>query len=201
MQTFVPTSARRYECPVVLPRFFGPRQCERIRDSCLALDRDEGLVDSGTRGGHDESTRKAGISWWSPDEHNLWVFEKLASAVEKANRIYQYDLIGFTEDIQFTRYDTKGSFYDWHQDGLEGELANRKLSLVVQLSSPEDYVGADLEMFSLCSDPEVGRQWRDDLRGLGTVIVFPAFEFHRVTPLTQGQRFSLVCWVGGPPFR
>ena len=32
-------------------------------------------------------------------------------------------------------------------------------------------------------------------------VVFPAFEHHRVTPMISGTRNSLVCWVGGPPFR
>lgn len=201
MQAFVPDASRKYDCPVVLSAFFGKRQCERIVSSCGELPRDEGLIDAGRHGSREPKTRQAGVSWLSATKDNLWIFEKLASAVERANRIYQYDLLGFTEDVQFTRYDSNGAFYDWHQDGLEGELAGRKLSLVVQLTDAAEYDGADLEFFSLSCDPEIGEAWREDLRVQGTVVVFPAFEFHRVTPLTRGQRYSLVCWVGGPPFR
>lgn len=201
MHAFVPSGTRRYECPVLLPRFFGARQCERIIEAGQSLPRDDGLVATGQHGSHDTGTRLAGISWMTPTEQTRWIFDKLASAVMKANRIYQFDLLGFTEDAQFTRYDSQGAFYDWHQDGLEDDMAVRKLSVVVQLSDPATYQGADLEVFSLSCDREVADAWRDDLRVRGTVIVFPAFEFHRVTRLVSGLRYSLVCWVGGPPFR
>ena len=35
----------------------------------------------------------------------------------------------------------------------------------------------------------------------GTVIVFPSFYVHEVTPVTQGERYSLVSWVEGPKWR
>ena len=34
----------------------------------------------------------------------------------------------------------------------------------------------------------------------GSIIVFPAFMEHRVTPVTRGTRYSLVTWFVGPPF-
>jgi hypothetical protein len=59
------------------------------------------------------------------------------------------DLIGLSEDLQFTECDDAEAFHTWHQDGLVGELAGRKLSLVVQLSDPDDYEGGDLGLFGL----------------------------------------------------
>ena len=35
----------------------------------------------------------------------------------------------------------------------------------------------------------------------GTVIFFPSFLRHAVTPVTKGERKSLVLWVHGKPFR
>ena len=35
----------------------------------------------------------------------------------------------------------------------------------------------------------------------GTVIAFPSYQLHRVTPVTAGIRKSLVAWVLGPDFR
>lgn len=162
---------------------------------------DEGLVSGGAGSDEEHGVRKAGVAWITPEKQDHWIFEKLAGVIERANRVYQYDLLGFTEDAQFTCYDRRGDFYDWHQDGLEGELAIRKLSIVVQLSPPETYTGADLELFSLSCEPEVAENWREDLRRLGSAVVFPAFEYHRVKPLLSGKRYSLVCWVGGPPFK
>lgn len=191
----------RYECPLVFPRVFGKRQCQEIIDLGLALERETGLVSIGTSDKENDQARLADIAWLSPGGDSNWIFDKLAGVVDRANRSYDFELDGFTEDAQFTCYDRTGSFYDWHQDGLEGELSIRKLSLVVQLTDPATYDGCDLELFSLSCDPEIAETWREDLRQQGSVIAFPAFEFHRVTPTLSGKRYSLVCWVGGPPFR
>ena len=37
-------------------------------------------------------------------------------------------------------------------------------------------------------------------KGIGTMIVFPSFVFHQVTPVTMGQRRSLVGWACGQPY-
>ena len=84
-----------------------------------------------------------------------------------------------------------------------GEVAVRKLAIVVQLSDPDDYQGGELEVFNIVHEyePDDVIAWSDDARQQGSVIVFPAFEYHRVTPIVDGERYSLVCWIGGPPFR
>ena len=38
-------------------------------------------------------------------------------------------------------------------------------------------------------------------REKGTIIIFPSFILHRVTPITKGTRESMVGWVSGPPYR
>ena len=69
------------------------------------------------------------------------------SYVDNANKInFQYDLQGFdNERIQYTHYNV-GDFYNWHQDdSIANEIHQpRKLSIVVQLSDPEDYEGGNL---------------------------------------------------------
>jgi PKHD-type hydroxylase len=64
----------------------------------------------------------------------------------------------------------------------------------VQLSAADVYEGGDLEFHLSGLD-------RTRMRRQGTLIAFPSFHEHRVTPVTRGQRFSLVAWVDGPPFR
>ncbi len=204
VRAFVPDEQRRYEPALVYDAVFTARQCDRIVEQASSLAIDPARV--GTNEDDYElvdEVRQAHIAWIPADEPYVWIHDKLTSVVQKANRTYGYDLIGFTEDLQFTEYAGAGAFYDWHQDGLDGDLAGRKLSLVVQLSDPADYDGGDLELFGV--DGDGGSmdldEWRPRVRGHGSVVVFPAFEFHRVTPLTAGTRRSLVCWVGGPPFR
>ncbi|MGB0178111.1 MAG: 2OG-Fe(II) oxygenase, partial [Owenweeksia sp.] len=83
---------------------------------------------------------------------------------------------------------------DWHMDFGAGEISHRKLSMTVQLSDPADYEGGDLEFM-------INQKVVTAPRTRGTVIVFPSFILHRVTPVTKGVRHSVVGWVSGTPFR
>lgn len=38
-------------------------------------------------------------------------------------------------------------------------------------------------------------------RDKGTVIIFPSYILHRVTPVTKGVRKSLAVWISGPRFK
>ncbi len=204
LRAFVPDLDHPYESGLVYPRVFTPRQCERIIALGRSLGAEDGRVGSG-EGDYveEEASRKARAAWIDAEDDSLWIFDKLTKVAQRANRVYGFDLLGFTEPAQFTIYDERGSFYDWHQDGLAGELAGRKLSIVVQLSDPDEYTGCDLELFNVVQElgADYAEDWRDEARGQGAVIVFPAFEYHRVTRLRSGTRYSLVSWIGGPPFR
>jgi PKHD-type hydroxylase len=35
----------------------------------------------------------------------------------------------------------------------------------------------------------------------GSIVVFPSFIWHRVKPVTEGIRYSLVIWNLGQPYR
>ena len=35
----------------------------------------------------------------------------------------------------------------------------------------------------------------------GSIIVFPSYQLHQVTEITEGTRYSLVCWAEGPRWR
>ena len=39
-----------------------------------------------------------------------------------------------------------------------------------------------------------------EIEGEGSIVVFPSFSWHQVTPVTKGTRYSLVAWFVGPPF-
>ena len=108
---------------------------------------------------------------------------------------WRYDINGFHEHLQYTVYDGSGTHYDWHVDNnMLTDLPPRKLSMSVQLSDPDDYDGGGLEI----SDGQIVEA--TDARG-SSVIVFPSYRVHRVTPVTEGVRRSLVVWANGPPFR
>jgi PKHD-type hydroxylase len=182
---------------------FSPAECDRI----IELGRQRPVEVAGLEGddgtNQDDALRSAEIAWLPAVEETAWVLDRLGEVCDDSNHRYGFELDGFGEDLQFTTYRRPGAFYTWHQDGLDGPVANRKLSIVVQLSDPEAYEGADLELFQVVEDydPDDARAFRRAARARGSAMVFPAFEYHRVTPLVGGVRHSLVSWVSGPPFR
>jgi PKHD-type hydroxylase len=149
----------------------------------------------------DKDYRRSKIGWiqpWMPE----WggTFGYLHHLFQEANQnAFGFDLWSLRE-IQFTHYqaDNEGT-YDWHTDlhWLDEKPVHRKLSMVVQLSNPEDYEGGDLEL----RPPVKGSPDPKILRKRGTAICFPSMVEHRVTPVTKGERYSLVAWFEGPKFR
>jgi PKHD-type hydroxylase len=138
--------------------------------------------------------RRSTIRWVPINEASLWLYAKLGGLTNKANTaMWQFDIIGLSE-IQFAEYESQAQgHYDWHMD-VGKHNHDRKISLSIQLSGPEDYDGGDLQLM-LKREPTTAP------RDKGAVIVFPSYCVHRVTPVTRGVRKSLVVWVAGPPYR
>ena len=77
----------------------------------------------------------------------------------------------------------------------------RKLSLTINLNKPDDYEGGNLKFdFGPHTDKERFHECIE-IRPQGSIIVFPSFLHHQVTPVTKGTRYSLVLWTLGKPFR
>ena len=149
-------------------------------------------------GQDDKSTiseyRKSQIKWCPQNEEWNWVYTKLHNMIKEANdTMWKFDLSTMNEQIQYTEYYEGGGHYDWHMDCGIGIQNQRKVSVTVQLSPPDDYQGGDLEF-------NIGRRLSAQ-RHQGAAVIFPSFYLHRVTPVTKGTRKSFVLWVGGEPYR
>lgn len=106
---------------------------------------------------------------------------------------WNYDLTRY-EDVQLARY-ADGGHYKFHIDTARPNAQNeqRKLTCVLLLNDPSEYEGGLLELKGT-ADPY-------PLKKAGSIIVFPSFVEHRVTPVTTGVRYSAVCWANGPAFK
>lgn len=136
--------------------------------------------------------RKSTIAWIDIQRDSEWLYEKVWSTFQAVNRWFKFDLFGLVDEIQFARYGL-GDGFGWHLDAGGGQTSTRKLSMSVQMCDGDEYAGGDLE---LCACPQL-----EPHRRRGTIIVFPSFLAHQVTPVTQGTRCSLVAWAHGPPFK
>jgi PKHD-type hydroxylase len=142
--------------------------------------------------GHIRITRTA---WIKPGPDTKWIYDRMQAVIRTMNdRVWQFDLRGFSEDFQYTVYQgAEGGHYDWHVD--QGDLAkSRKLSLSLQLTDPSEYEGCELQL-------QGGRRIETAPKDRGTLIAFPSYVLHRVTPVTRGTRKALVVWTTGPKFR
>jgi hypothetical protein len=76
----------------------------------------------------------------------------------------------------------------------------RKISMTLNLTDPNAYEGGDL-MFNFGASSECEPFTCKEARNQGTIIVFPSFVNHCVSPVKKGMRYSLVLWTLGPPFK
>ena len=124
-----------------------------------------------------------------------WLFERLTQACHEMNqKFFKFDIFGLAEGLQFTQYTAPNQFYKMHIDKLFMKNV-RKLSIVVQLTDENEYEGGDLELILGSGDDTVKMP-----RKQGKLIMFPSYILHQVTPITKGQRHSLVGWITGKPF-
>lgn len=129
-----------------------------------------------------------------PPPGNEWIYDKLSAACIQANtNRYKFDITGFQTELQLASYGIQ-NFFEWHMDFGPGAISNRKLSITVQLSDPDEYEGGELQFM-------INQNIFTATKEKGTAIIFPSFGLHRVTPVTKGERKSIVGWISGPPYR
>ncbi len=77
----------------------------------------------------------------------------------------------------------------------------RKISLTINLNEPGDYEGGNLK-FDFGPHAENDRYHLcEEIRPQGSLVCFPSFVHHQITPIEKGTRYSLVLWILGRPFK
>lgn len=176
---------------------FSQEECDKIKRIALKKEKQSGVIlGNNNEGKVNKDVRESNIIWISEKDEELhWVYSKLAGvAMSLNNQFFKFDLFGFCEDMQFTEYSAPGGVYKEHMDRMP-HGRSRKLSLVVQLTDPNEYEGGELLI-------NLGAGERQAInKSQGTVVAFSSWIMHEVTPVTKGTRHSLVAWIGGPNFK
>ena len=110
---------------------------------------------------------------------------------------YKRIIPGITEKDENGKYPPQ--YISSDQNNRIGKV--RKLSATINLTEPEQYKGGNLKFdFGPHSD---GERYHEciEIRPQGSMVVFPSFVHHQVTPVDVGIRYSLVLWSLGKPFR
>jgi len=169
------------------------KDCDEFIAKYKDVEFNDGLLDPSVPKNKEKiAHRKSKVHWLG---NNDLIVRALWSYVLEMNySFWKLNLEGY-QSVQLTKYDD-GCYYEWHKDELFKDDTARKLSAVLQLSKPEDYKGCKLQLFNGVDEPE-----ELPIKQQGSLIVFKADEWHRVTKLTEGTRYSLVMWITGPQLR
>jgi len=148
----------------------------------------------------DPDIRKTSVSFI--DDESDVMNEIIWGFIRHANKkFFNYELRTF-QPIQFAKYQN-GGHYDWHQDSSQQDISesSRKLSLTFSLTDHDEYDGGLLQFYNGGRSYDYQeRNIEQDIKSVGSVVVFDSRDWHRVTPVTKGVRYSIVCWTIGPQF-
>lgn len=171
--------------------------------------------------------RDSEIAWVTEQ----WLYDRIAPYINEANDKagWKYEIRHF-ESFQFTKYGLN-QFYGWHNDAQTDHFAKykryvpgitpldngkipsgyvrdtnyvnniRKLSVTINISKQDDYDGGVLNFDY--GPHSLGERYHmcEEIKPRGSIIVFPSYVYHQVTPVTRGTRYSLVLWALGRPFK
>ena len=176
---------------------FTDEELQTIVEYCDAIGTDAGTTFGGSTKEDYEKHRVSNVKFHGRNSETAWIFDRLNFVIQAANeQFYNFNINGYAE-FQYTRYDAEGR-YDWHTDMAFGQKYGndaepRKLSLSLLLN--DDFEGGVFQVNAGKEEEALSVEMKK-----GRVVLFPSFMIHRVTPVTQGVRRSLVVWALGPKF-
>lgn len=180
------------------------RICDEIINYFKHKEKNKARV--GNNNKNNSKIRKSSVVF---DNENLWIDHLINPFIKNANisADWKFD-IDFSETHQFTEY-KKNQHYNWHMDAFEEsyQILNnykygkiRKLSMSLCLSNENSYEGGKLLFSKLVNNNKKIFDIKN-MNKKGSLVVFPSYIWHKVTPVTKGTRHSLVIWYLGNPYR
>ena len=172
--------------------------------------------------------RDSEVAWLDEDKIFDWIWPFIHQCNQEAGWLYE---VTHSELMQFTVYrpggfygwhqDGQSDHYGKYKKFIPGITPTtedgdippnfttesrhvglvRKISLTINLNEPGDYEGGNLK-FDFGPHAENDRYHLcEEIRPQGSLVCFPSFVHHQVTPVEKGTRYSLVLWILGRPFR
>lgn len=181
-----------------------PELCNKVIARFDENNFSSGVVSADGVGQIDKQIRDAEIQWAPKNDLVECILTRF---IVQANQeaLWNFDITE-PEQVQIGRY-KENQFYGTHMDCYVKNndiiatgngsgiivplLSQRKISASLLLNDESEYEGGDLVILNETVKP----------KKQGTIIVFPSFMAHQVTPVTKGVRYSAVCWMGGPKWK
>lgn len=143
----------------------------------------------------DPARRKSRLAYLPVGDSKI---QKLHTLMQRLNKsVFQFDISNWLQGELLLYAAELGENFNWHADDplWYSRPVYRKLTGVCQLVPPTEYVGGELQIRDI--DGTVITPSRD----VGTLVVFPSFYLHRVTPVTEGTRKTVVTFGTGPMWK
>lgn len=185
--------------------FLSGEECSRLRVEAREADRVPGaLGDDDSAYAVDVRRRSTDIADVSSEAKEL-VDERLNALIPEIERYFSVRLEG-RQSLQFLAYKT-GDFFEAHRDrneapGIADYAGRRQVSVAIFLngegneSTPGTYGGGALTFYGLLGEDDNERQVGLPLVGEeGLLVAFPSDLTHAVTPVTHGERYTVVTWL------
>ena len=177
---------------VTIPDVLDEEQCATVKG--LAVDRGlyrSEVLDRDLRSTVRSRIRTCESAWIEQNPATQFLYDAVIRAAVRVNdKHYRFD-IGGLETISVLRYRPFQKF-DWHWDTYQG--SKRKLTCVINLSGPDEYLGGGLQTKSDWK----GAAMRLDL---GAASFFPSYIEHRAKAPWLGTRWVAVAWITGEPWK
>jgi predicted 2-oxoglutarate/Fe(II)-dependent dioxygenase YbiX len=172
----------------IIPNLLTKEECDLI----LSFSLENLTLNTALTVGHHEpnyDSRKSNVAFYPYYEKFSFISEKISKLIDDNISVKGFDLDYKNSKFQFTEYKI-GDYFEWHSDITGDEITQYKryCSLVIQLN--DDYKEGNLEI-KLSEDSTMIVE-----KGIGNTIIFLSDMEHRVTTVENGNRYTLVNWVG-----
>ena len=184
----------------IAKQFLEPRTCHDILAEMKASQSEAATVYGRTSSGVVEQSVRQTLRIRPSSITVDFVMQRLLACKQTLEHHFSVTLAEL-EDPQFLHY-REGDFFVAHQDGNTGLLRldteSRRISLVIFLSresetpQPEAHCGGSLVFSNIRPGPGVPQFHM--IGEPGTLVAFRSETTHEVTPVTHGERYSIVSW-------
>jgi predicted 2-oxoglutarate/Fe(II)-dependent dioxygenase YbiX len=169
-------------------QLFTPQECETLIGFALNQDPEPGKV-FWLDGVDNNKEIRSCTQFFMPEDRYPGLYEIIKNAFRASN---SWKLsISNVPSVQIVRY-VNGDHYLRHTDWSVNKN-RRKLSMSIQLSLPEDYLGGEVVLYAGPEDISIPTE-------VGMATIWPSWTLHQVMPITEGERWCLVAWAEGEAF-
>jgi SM-20-related protein len=183
------------------PNFLDDVTCQQLIQEAQASGSDPASVYGQGDGGQVNDLVRKAKRLKLPATTTEFVKQKLIEHKETIEEQFSIPLKS-CEEPQFLRYDI-GDFFVAHQDGNTGLIrlssdAERRVSISILLNPqseepvPGTYSGGWLKFSDYRAEPQYS-EFPLPIEA-GTLVAFRSERTHEVTPITRGERYSIVSW-------